>query len=594
MRNVRRSPGVRVAALILLIACVVLLSLLAVSRLPLSLVVRFRPRSADYFLSGLDDTMDRPRTVSALHEALQRKEYERASFLNSLLAQEAFGRSFRVLKAWERVRDKETGLVPEALRPDRPYWSTHNAAADLFPFLLLASHYVDRARLDTWIEAIAAEREFCGPMPRSIDFEPARFRTRLEKSVVSGASEYAKDGLLAVTERLGEGLWLERMEEVMGAIIDTAHVETSRGNICSSDCEVNGEMLQTLCRLYWLRGRREYLEMAERIGRAYLLDALPANGYLPCEYWDFTENRPVVPEVRLRDHGSEIIVGLVELYFLERMKGRAEADSFRAPLMKLLDVVLRAGRTGDGLWHSRIDTTSHQILDARIIDTWGYLLSAYKTFDLAEGSDIYGLEIRRTMLAAASRRSFLWEGETADGYADTIESMLYMLPWFDIPVCHRWVDEEIAIMFGKQKRSGFIDQRYLDGNFIRTSLMYARYKTQGIIPEPWREDLRLGAARDKRTGVLYVYVGADAPWEGVLEFDSPRHRTIWRLPLEYPRVNGEPEWFTASPQAAYRVTDLLTGRTERQGGRALSRGMPVLLDETSLCSFLMVTMERGD
>ncbi len=591
MRKVR---GYRRAHVLFLVAIALFASFLIVfgRRLSLSEQPWYRPQAR--ILPGTDDTVDRAHVVAALHHAVDVRQFECASFLNSLLAQEALQRSLRVLKAWEQLRDPETGLVPEAIHPWQPYWSTNNAAADLFPFLLLAGHYVDRDNRDIWVEAIATERKICGPMPCYIYFKPTRVKSKPSQDVLSHASEYAKDGLLAITERLGKGPWLERMEEVMGILIDAADVETSMGNICSIDCEVNGEMLQVLTRLYWLTGRDEYLEMAERIGRAYLFEVLPANNNLPCEYFDFAESRPVVPEVRLRDHGNEVIVGLAELYFLEKMKGRPEAAVFREPIKGLLDLLLEVGRTEDGLWYSRIDTSSYEVLDDRVIDAWGYLLTAYRIFDLAEGSDTYGPEIKRAMLAAESRKSFSWEGtHDQDGYADAIESMLYMLPTFDIPECHLWVDEEIANLFSKQRSSGIIDRNYLAGNFVRTALLYAKYKTQGIMADRWREDLRLGAVRDKRKGELYVCLSASSDWEGVLMFDPPRHRTIWKLPFEYPRLNGAPEWFTVVPDATYRVIDLETGEKSLHAGRTLARGMPVRLSGANPSLFLKVTMVRG-
>ena len=61
------------------------------------------------------------------------------------------------------------------------------------------------------------------------------------------------------------------------------------------------------------------------------------------------------------------------------------------------------------------------------------------------------------MRAAATKHSIAWEGNQQDGYADAIESMLYLLPWFDIPECHYWVDDEIEVMFLKQQEDGFVE-----------------------------------------------------------------------------------------------------------------------------------------
>jgi hypothetical protein len=39
-----------------------------------------------------------------------------------------------------------------------------------------------------------------------------------------------------------------------------APIDTQFGKIVSTDMEVNGEMLQTLSRIYWMIGNKNYLE----------------------------------------------------------------------------------------------------------------------------------------------------------------------------------------------------------------------------------------------------------------------------------------------------------------------------------------------
>jgi len=537
-----------------------------------------------------DRISTRGLVVAALHETLAQGDFEQAAQLNGILAQEAYQRAYRALKAWEQVRDPETGLVPFATHPRTARWVPEHTAADLYPFLLLASHFLDPDGEEAWLEAVRAEREICGPMPCVIYFGPARVVERDLPDTVFGASEYAKDGLLAVTERLGPGDWLVRMREVMDALLDSASVQTQAGPICSNQAEVNGEMLQVLSRLYWMTGEERYLEMAERIAETYLFEILPHSQYLPPTAWDFEASQPLGREIRFRDHGSEIIPGLVELYLLERELDRPQAARYREPLQRMLDAVLASGRARDGLWYSIIDLETGQPVDPSIVDTWGYILNAYETFDLAEGTDTYAAEIESVMRAVTTYRSFPWEGPLQDGYADTIESMLYLLPWFDLPECHRWVDEEIEVMFSKQFPSGLVEGWYLDGNFIRTALLYATYKTQGVTSWPWRWDVRVGSAYDREGGALYVYVGAESPWEGLLRFDVPRHRLFWNMPFEYPRLNETPEWFVVEPEITYRIVNLDTGEASLYSGQVLADGLPVSLGgEGGMSLRLMVT-----
>jgi hypothetical protein len=515
----------------------------------------------------------RRHVVVSLHRALERNDFQQGAFLNSILAQEAFHRAYRTLKAWEKYRDSETGLVPRNGGAKRAFWNAKDAAADLFPFLLLASQYVDVDNEGLWLNTLRKEREICGPMPCTIYLQPTRVIKEELAQAIFGAAEYAKDGLLPLAERSGPGAWFARLEEIAQALLRVAHVDAKTGKIPASDTEVNGDMLQVLVRLYWATKKPEYLEMAERIAEAYLFDILPQHHYLPPREWHLPTGSPESRYFGFRDHGNEIIPGLAELYLLERLHRRPQALLYRNALKSFYDRILEVGRTDDGLWYNVIDIRTGKSIDNEVVDTWGYILNALQTFDLAEGTSIYAKEIRRAMRAAAARKSFPWEGPSHDGYADAIESMLYLLPWFDDPEYHRWIDDEIEVMFHMQSPGGTISGGYLDGNFNRTALLYATYKTRGIIAYPWREDIYLGAAYDGNKKDLYIYLSAGTQWKGVLKFDLPRHRTIWNLPLEYPRLNGTPEWFVVDPEKNYAVVNLKTGERSVHSGRVLAEGL---------------------
>ncbi|MBU0469770.1 MAG: hypothetical protein KJ736_12015 [Candidatus Omnitrophica bacterium] len=529
-------------------------------------------------------------TVMFLHKALEKGDFKKAALLNSLLAKEALLRSYRVLKAWEELRDPQTGLVPRGKSAKEAYWNAKDTAADLFPFLLLASHYLDKNSEHLWLNTLSKEQSICGPMPCSIQFEPFKVMEEDLSDIIFGASEYSKDGLLALAERFGQGAWFERLEEIMQAIMNTAYIETKSGKISSVSTEVNGEMLQVLTRLYWKTNNEAYLEMAERIAEVYLFDLLPNNKYLVSNYWDFSKGEPESAYFRLRDHGSEIIAGLAELYLLEKVKGRPKAVLYREPLKKFLDHILVIGRTEEGLWHNTVDIGTEKVIDHGIVDTWGYILNAYKMFDMAEGAAVYDEEIQRTMRSVPTHPFYTWEKNSHDGYADTIESMLYLLPWFDISECHRWVDEEIKKMFHMQLASGFIKNgEYLDGNFIRTAFLYAKYKSQGLTIDPWRTDVFLGAAYDKTKKELYIYLNSDMPWRGIIQFDLPRHQTIWNLPFEYPRLNANPEWFVVNTKENYKVVDLNTGEESLHSGEALAKGLVVDINTKNSPLYLKVS-----
>jgi len=53
---------------------------------------------------------------------------------------------------------------------------------------------------------------------------------------------------------------------------------------------------------------------------------------------------------------------------------------------------------------------------------------------------------------------------------------------------------------------------------------------------------------------MNLNVSADAGWIGRILLDCPRHRTNVRLPLNYPRLNEFPEWFTVVASENYDVS----------------------------------------
>ena len=357
----------------------------------------------------------RRHIVVTLHRALKQGDFKQAALLNSILGQEAFQRAYRVLKAWEKFRDPEFGLVPRIVGDKKPYWNAKDTGADLFPFLLLASQYLDKDSEPLWLSTLANERKICGPMPCNISLQPTKVIKQDQYDVIFGASEFCKDGLIPLLERSGRGPWFERLEEIAQLLIKTASVETKSGKIVASDTEVNGNMLIVLSRLYWATKKAEYLQMAERTAEAYLFEIFPNIHYLPPYKWNFAQSKPASAFFHLKDHGNEIIQGLAELYFLEKMNGRPQAARYREPLKKFLDLLLVVGRTADGLWYNNVDikTGKKKPDDKNLaIDTWGYIVNAYQMFDLAEGTSLYAGEIKRAMRAAGAVNQ---TGEVQDG-----------------------------------------------------------------------------------------------------------------------------------------------------------------------------------
>jgi len=489
---------------------------------------------------------------------------------NAELAAEALRRCRRYAAAWLALADPETGLIPTNTRPGGDHWSAANSAADNYPFLVLTAavtgdeQLLERLRAMLDIERRLTTRAHGLPDDWSFPRQAFRHDEPDLHRMQFGASEYVKDGLLPLTEWLGPSPWADRMVDLVDAVWESADLEISLRAIPTGSEEVHGEMLQVLSRLYWMTGERKYLDWAVRLGDHYLRGA----SFVP-------DDRPL----RLRDHGCEIVSGLCELYVTLHFADPGMKEEYREPLHALLDRILEVGRNEDGLFADEVHlgTGARRMFGAgaRATDTYGYTLNGYYAVYLVDGTEAYREAVREALSALwRGYRSHPWEGSSADGYADAIESALNLHQREPIESCARWLDSEILVMWGKQRESGIVEGWHGDGNFARTSLMYALWKTQGVTARPWREDLRLGAVRDGEDLVLAI--SATVPWRGQLVFDHPRHVDFLHAPLDWPRINQFPEWFVVRDTRAYRYR-WGDGPWESAGGHQLTNGLPVQL-----------------
>ena len=169
-------------------------------------------------------------------------------------------------------------------------------------------------------------------------------------------------------------------------------------------------------------------------------------------------------------------------------------------------------------------------------------------------------------------RNYAWEGTSHDGYADALESGINLYNREPVPELKSWIDSEMQVMFDMQQEDGIIGGWHGDGNFARTAIMYSLWKTQGATISPWREDVILGA--EQNDGTNYFVLTADKDWEGKLVFDSERHKTILNLPIDYPRINQFPEWFTAKEGEEYNLTSSQKELSGKYTANQLLKGIP--------------------
>lgn len=454
-------------------------------------------------------------------------------------ARRAFLACWRFVHGWLQHADPVTGLIPRNLYRD-PFWNAKDCAADNYPFMVLSTFYTDRAMYGgRMIDMLETEQRVSNRVDRLPDdflFETQTFRSPNVDmaAIVFGASEYMKDGLLPVTELLGPTPWTARMVDMLDDLLKHASTETEVGVLPATDHEVCGELMQVLARMHWMTGRPEYMTAAFRIADYFFLHHPPSQS----------------ERLRLDDHGCEVIGGLSEVYYLAAKKANDKRAVWRAEMHKTLDRILEVGRDEHGLLHSTISPLQGTVLQDERTDNWGYNYNAFLVVADLDGEPRFHDAVRFVLSRLMENKDYPWEGDSSDGIADSLEGGINLMNRIPVPEAMEWADYMAGRLLAKQRDTGVIEGWHGDGNFARTALMYALWKTQGAYLEPWRADLRVGAAR-AADGSVHFVVTADWPWKGRLRFDVPRHAEWLNMPDDYPRLNQFPEWFTARADRVY-------------------------------------------
>ena len=498
----------------------------------------------------------------------------------------------KYMDAWLAEADPQTKLVPRHLAgPGRDIWNAQDCAADNYPFLVLTSFFTDRDRYEGLMrEMLANEIRLTSrvkSMPDTYSFKKGGFmhdEVSMDR-VIFGTSEYMKDGLLPLTEWLGPSPWSERLVSMlsdMDSYVNVADQFASEGFGSAPTAEVNGELLQTLSRMYWFTGDEKYLDWARQIGDHFLLgDGYPLNSF---EY------------LRMRDHGCELVAGLCELYVTLHFTDKEKQLQYREPLYKLLDYVLAHGRNADGLFYNAINPKTGEVVADGLADTWGYTLNGFYDVYMLDSVANYRDAVTKIFGSLDKYHNYNWENLGADGYADAIEGALNLLNRVPDERAAQWIDAEIRVMWSMQDSahrenarqwmgSGIIEGWYGDGNFARTTMMYNLWKSKGAYLQPWREDVTLGA--EQVGDSLFVVVMAQSPWRGKIHFDRQRHSLQMKLPVDWPRINQFPEWFTPQPESKYRWEEA-GGRSRSYTGSQLHEGIDAELDAGETVRFVIV------
>jgi len=463
---------------------------------------------------------------------------------NSRLANEAFSRSHNYLNAWLENADSATGLIPRYVdNTNYLFWNAQDCAADNYVFMVLTSIMTDevlfKGKMRDMLETEKQLTSRLGACPATYSFIRQDFLDDPvdTSNVIFGSAEYMKDGLLPLTEWLGQSPWSDRMLSILDDLHKLTSVTTRINGQYGGgvpEIEVNGDMLQILSRLFWMTGRKEYLDWATEIADYYLLT-------------DEHPNRSI--KFRLRDHGCEILQGLCELYITLHYTDPPKKEQYKKPLYSFMDRILKIGRNDDGFFYNEVNPLKGTVIDKNLADTWGYDMNGYYIVYILDNKTEYREAVIKLLDNLHKYRNYRWEGDNADGYADAIESALNLNNRMNRPDVDDWIDSEIKLMWRMQRMNGIIQGNNADGNFARTSIMYALWKTQGITIRPWNPEVYFGALKSGND--IIVNIKAEKDWDGLLIFDGKRHQENLKLPVDWPRINQFPEWFTAEKGKSY-------------------------------------------
>ena len=165
----------------------------------------------------------------------------------------------RLMRAWLEAADPKTLLLPDrlpgpgnGLKPGEPARLYTPAQLRRGPLSVSDPHRAShRPRpLSRPHDGDAAERD---PLHDGPGIDPRESRPSIPATLgppsLFGAGEYAKDGLLSVTEYLGRTPYYARMLDMVADAMNRAPVDSRFGKLPASDAELNGDYLQVLARL---------------------------------------------------------------------------------------------------------------------------------------------------------------------------------------------------------------------------------------------------------------------------------------------------------------------------------------------------------
>ena len=191
-----------------------------------------------------------PAVAASPAEPRQEAAFRRAAE-NGVRVEEVFRRTRRMTHAWLAYADERTLLLPDILPgatrgpKGLHIYRPHNSGADNYPYLVATAWFTDRPLFEGRLrEMLRSEIRYTNAndgIPADLDLETGK----LGPPSLFGAAEYAKDGLIAITELLGRTPWFYRMADMTADLMKHAPVASDFGPLPDAGAELNGDALQT-------------------------------------------------------------------------------------------------------------------------------------------------------------------------------------------------------------------------------------------------------------------------------------------------------------------------------------------------------------
>lgn len=484
-------------------------------------------------------------------------------------AQEAFRRAHAALEGWLAAVDPDTGLPPRNLGKDRDLWVPWDSGADLLAPLVAAGALLDRPAFDGPLaRALRSERERTsrvGALPDTWSFSKQAF-VSLEPNldaILFGAGELARDGLLELSDLLGPGPWTERLDALTDELLARGRFQTAAGVLPLDSDELNGGLLQVLCRSYWRTGEERYLEAALRIGDHYLRADLPTRRS---------------GRLRMRNRSSELFAGLAELYTTTAVARPAWRALVRPAVHEMFNRLLAVGRNEDGLVYDIFEPISGSHVDG-LADTFGIPLGAAYAVHRLDGVPPYRDAVKQVLEALPLRYGeFNWEGDSANGLADALQGALGLVRFEPDPTAEAWLEQQARRLWSKQKDSGIVEGWHGDGSFVRTSLQLGLWRQRGLRLDPWRPDLALGVVPDADGLGLLAVLRAETSWSGRLLLGRTPAPGLPPELIALPRAGEYPRWTLRPSDGTVHFDWVLDGRRRALPAARLAAGLELTLE----------------